>query len=552
MTRTERVSYWLLMLLGVASLLLFYGWWLRPSQLPDNGSGVLWEVADVALYGSLTFVISHRVLMDVYIWVVARKIRRDEAAPSPEAGLRVAFITTFVPGAEGLDLLARTLPAMLSADYPHDVWLLDEGDDAEARALCERLGVHYFTRSGVREYNLLAGPFTRRTKGGNHNSWYDNHADRYDVVAQIDTDFIPRHDFLTQTLGHFRDPGIAWVVTPQIYGNTASFVTRGAAQQQYTFYGPVLRGLAGRGMANLLGANHVVRVAALRDIGLYAGHITEDLLTGMRLHSRGWRSEYVPLPLAIGEGPDTWRAYLSQQQRWAYGCYDVLLRHTRELTGTMRPSWRALYLVLQAGYLAGLAGAVGCVLLATYFLGGLDLSRLDWHELLVFGTPLFATRQAIRLWLNRFTVRPEVEGGWRLLGGLVTIAAWPIYLAALVKVLRQQPLVFHVTPKGRVRKVRGTARRMFRPHLAWALLNLACLAGMVVLDRPSPVLAIWAGLNVVTLVGLWASAERTERAAVPARPSGPQRRAAPGQAPVLAGRSLPGASLVDAHVVDHV
>lgn len=550
MTRTERISYWLLMLLGAASLLLFYGWWLRPSQLPDNGDGWLWRTVDVVLFGALTFVLSHRVLMDVYVWVVARTIRRDDVAPPPEPGLRVAFITTFVPGAEGIDLLTRTLPAMLAADYPHDVWLLDEGDDPDARELCERLGVHYFTRAGRREYNLAAGPFTRRTKGGNHNSWYDNFADRYDVVAQIDTDFIPRHDFLTQTLGHFRDPRLGWVITPQIYGNTGSVVTRGAAQQQYTFYGPVLRGLSGRGVANMLGANHIVRVAALRDIGLYAGHITEDLLTGMRLHSRGWQSRYVALPLAIGEGPDTWRAYLNQQQRWAYGCYDVLFRHTRELTKQMRASWRSLYLVQQSGYLSGLAGAVGCVLLGVYFLGGLDISRLAWQELLVFGTPLFATRQAIRLWLNRFTVRPETEGGWRLLGGLVSIAAWPIYFSALVKVLRQQPLVFRVTPKGKVRKSSGTSRRAFRPHLVWAALNLACLVAMVLLDRPSPVLATWAALNVVSLAALWLLAERFERATLGSEPPAPSVDRTP--VPVLARGTVPGTSLVDAHVVDHV
>ena len=506
----------------------------------------------MTIYLALTFVISHRVFMDVYVWVVARRIRPVTASPSPAPGLRVAFITTFVPGAEGLDLLSRTLPAMLEADYPHDVWLLDEGDDAGARELAEALGVHYFTRHGKREYQLVAGPFTRRTKGGNHNSWYDNHSGQYDVVAQIDTDFIPRRDFLTQTLGYFRDPGIGWVVTPQIYGNTDSFVTRGAAQQQFTFYGPVLRGLAGRGMANMLGANHVVRVAALEEIGLYAGHITEDLLTGMRLHARGWRSEYVPLPLAVGEGPDTWKAYFNQQQRWAYGCIDVLSKHARTLLKPMPRSWKALYLSLMQGYFSGLAGAVGCALLVLYFVGGLDISRLRWEELLVFGTPLFLMRQLVRLWLNRFSVRPEVEGGLRWAGGLISVAAWPIYVAALAKVLRQQGLAFQVTPKGRVRKARGSARSMFRPHLAWALTSVACLVAMVVLERWSPVLAAWAAVNALTLGGLWLTANRTEKPRRTRRDRAARPRAIPVSRPRLPELAARSALLVDAHVVDHV
>ncbi len=522
MTRSDRVAYWLLMTLGVASLLWFYAWWTQSGRLPVNGHGPVWQITDMLIYLALTFVLSHRVFMDVFVWVVARKIRPIRPAPIPQTGLRVAFITTFVPGVEGLDLLTRTLPAMLEADYPHDVWLLDEGDHAGARELAESLGVRYFTRHGKREYQLVAGPFTRRTKGGNHNSWYDNYAEDYDVVAQIDTDFIPRRDFLTQTLGHFRDPQIGWVITPQIYGNTDSLVTRGAAQQQFTFYGPVLRGLAGRGMANMLGANHVVRVSALQEIGLYAGHITEDLLTGMRLHARGWRSEYVPLPLAVGEGPDTWKAYFNQQERWAYGCMDVLGKHALPLTKPMSWSWRGLYLSLMQGYFSGLAGAVGCVLLLLYFLGGLDISRLDWQEVLVFGAPLFTVRQVIRVWLNRFSVRPEVEGGLRWAGGLISVAAWPIYFAALVKVLRQESLTFQVTPKGRVGKAKGSARHRFRPHLAWAMTSLGSLVAMAFLERWSPVLAAWAVVNAVTLGGLWLTANLTER---PRRRRGKRRAA---------------------------
>ncbi len=97
-----------------------------------------------------------------------------------------------------------------------------------------------------------------RTKGGNHNAWYDSHSNEYDIVAQMDTDFIPRRDFLTKTLGYFNDPKVAFVGTPQIYGNAAhSRVAKGAAQQQYGFYGPVMQGMSGAETALMIGANHV-------------------------------------------------------------------------------------------------------------------------------------------------------------------------------------------------------------------------------------------------------------------------------------------------------
>ena len=550
MTRTDRLVYRLLMAAGVLSLLLFYGWWLQPRNLPDNLDGP-GHLVDLAVFAALTGVLSHRIFMDVYVWVVARKIRPLSEPPEPEAGLRVAFITTFVPGAEGLDLLARTLPAILAVDYPHDTWLLDEGADEDARTLCDRLGVRYFTRRGVGDYNQPAGPFTARTKGGNHNAWHDSHGDEYDVVAQIDTDFPPHPEFLNRTLGHFRDPEVGWVITPQVYGNTDTLITRGAAEQQYTFYGPVLRGLAGRGLASMLGANHVVRTAALHDIGLYAGHITEDLLTGMRLHAAGWRSEYVPEVLAVGEGPDTWRAYFNQQRRWAFGCMHVLRQHSGQLLPRMTWARRTLYLSLMQGYFTGLVGAVGSLLLVAYFVGGVEISRLSLVELLVFGAPLFLIRQVIRLWLQRFTVRPEAERGLMLAGGLVAIAAWPVYFDALVRVVRNRSLSFKVTPKGRVRKGSSRSRILFLPHLLWALTSAICLVCIPLYGRDSAVLTTWAALNVLTLGSLFAFADL--------RVGLRGRRAfdglgAPPQGLVLlgAGAGAGISSLVDADVVDQV
>lgn len=498
MTRRERFVYRGLMLLGVASLVAFYLWWLQPEHVPENFDG--WgHLADWAIFLVLTGVVSHRAFMDIYTWVVIRRIEPRRPAPTPQPGLKVAFITTFVPGTEGLDLLERTLPAMRAAHYDHDTWLLDEGNDAGARALCSELGVHYFTRHGSREYNLVAGPFTAKTKGGNHNAWYQEHGFGYDIVAQIDTDFIPSRDFLTATLGHFSDPKIAWVGTPQIYGNTDSFVARASAQQQYMFYGPVLRGLSGRRMANLIGANHVVRVEALRQIRFYAGHLTEDLLTGMRLHARGWRSTYVPEALAIGEGPATWKAYFNQQMRWAHGCIDILRWHTRRLSKTMPRKQAALYLALQQGYFSGLAGAVGILLLCVYFFGGLEISRIPLLGLIEWGGPFLVMRELINWWAQRFTVRPRMERGVHIPGRLITLAVWPVYLLAFVGVLRQKHLVFKVTPKGQGSQANDMSLKLFRPHIVLALINLACVATGLLRGGYSIVLMFWAVLNTVSL-----------------------------------------------------
>ena len=51
-------------------------------------------------------------------------------------GRKVAAITTFVPEGESLEMLEESVKALLALDYPHDTWVLDEGDDERAKAMC--------------------------------------------------------------------------------------------------------------------------------------------------------------------------------------------------------------------------------------------------------------------------------------------------------------------------------------------------------------------------------------------------------------------------------
>jgi cellulose synthase (UDP-forming) len=312
LSRGQRTIYWIVSSVSLCFVAVLGFWWFQLSHIPHNFSG--WpHFFDVVLFIVLSYIIWHPIIMQMFSWVVAGRIKAFRRY-HPQPGLKVAFVTTFVPASESIDMLRKTLSAMVSANYKHDTWLLDEGNSTEAKKLCVELGVKHFSRSGKTRYNTTNGKFTERTKAGNHNAWYDTCGNGYDFVAQIDSDFVVSQHFLTYTLGYFHDPKVAFVGTPQIYGNTdKSMIARGAAEQTYSFYGPILRGFYGMETTLLIGANHIIRVAALNDVDHYSAHVTEDLLTGMKLHSRGWKSVYVHEALAIGEGPDTWSAYFNQQ-----------------------------------------------------------------------------------------------------------------------------------------------------------------------------------------------------------------------------------------------
>ena len=490
----QRLAYGVLLAGGLFLAARFAIFWFNPARLPrDFGPGA--DVGDLALFAALTLVIWHRQVMDIIGWVICRRMDPHREPPRPAPGLRVAFITTFVPGSESLDMLRRTLASMMVADYPHDTWLLDEGDHPDVRVLCRQLGVRHFSRSGIVEYNQASGRFLARTKAGNHNSWYAQYAGQYDIVAQVDTDFKVRRDFLTRTLGYFNDQRIAFVGTPQIYGNLGNLVARGAAQQTYLFYGPIMRALSRRRMSLLIGANHIVRVAALREIGWYQGHLTEDLATGIRFHAGRWESVYVPEALAVGEGPTTWTAYFNQQYRWAFGCLNIFFTNSPRLTMKMRRNHGLYYFLLEQFYFSGLTMATAVVLLMMYFLFGWTPAKFEVQQLAVWYLPLLAWRQLMLLWLQRFNVRPEEERGLMWSGRLLTIAAIPIYFLALVGVLRNKRVTWKTTPKGDADDQEEDPLRVFAPHLALSLTILAGMGAAFLLGHTTWVFLAWGCLT---------------------------------------------------------
>lgn len=497
MTRWEKFFHTSFSFTAFLVVVWFGFWWFGSGHLPNNFQG--WShFFDIALFIMVSYIIWHPIVMEVLSWLVASHVKKPKRQ-LPQNGLRVAFITNFVPSSESIDLLIKTLPAMVATDYPHDTWLLDEGNNEQVKQLCDHWGVKYFTRFGKDYYNTSEGKFTRKTKGGNHNSWYDSFGNSYDIVAQIDTDFVPRRDFLVKTLGYFKDPKVAFVGTPQIYGNTGqSFVARGAAEQTYNFYGPMLRGFYGMDTTLLIGANHVIRVAALQDVDHYSAHITEDLLTGMKLHAKGWKSMYVDQPLAVGEGPTNWVDFLNQQMRWAFGCIDILFRHSPRLLPKMNFRQATYYFFLQQHYFSGTAMLLSVFGLALYFFLGINSANFGTIEFLIHYLTVITVTGLMALWLQRFNVRPKLERGLLFAGKMVTVAAWPTYFLALIGVIRRKRLSYKVTPKGDNRNYAGNRLKIFLFHLSLAAISIACLISSSLTGRQAPVLVAWAVISALT------------------------------------------------------
>ncbi|RVW97431.1 Cellulose synthase-like protein B3 [Vitis vinifera] len=77
---------------------------------------------------------------------------------------------------------------------------------------------------------------------------------------------------------------------------------------------------------DFLGIDRLVKSTCKSQIGWLYGTTTEDVLTGMRIHARGWKStDCRPDPPAfLGCAPSGGPAALTQQKRWATGFLEIL------------------------------------------------------------------------------------------------------------------------------------------------------------------------------------------------------------------------------------
>ncbi|WP_338700642.1 cellulose synthase catalytic subunit [Streptomyces sp. Q6] len=526
----HRIRAVLLMTLAplLTGLLLAYLVW--PTHWVEREGGDRWLVElDIVMLVSIGL-IGLFMLVNVTSIAHATLVARDPVPVTPEPGTRVAFLTTYVPGKEPLAMVRATLEGAvrLTHDGPLDVWLLDEGDDALAKALCAELGVKHFTRNGVPEWNQKKGPHKTRTKHGNYNAWLAMHGDDYEFFASVDTDHVPLPEFLERMMGYFRDPDVAFVVGPQVYGNYTSPVTKAAESQQFLFHALIQRAGNRYRAPMFVGTNNIIRISALKQIGGLVDSITEDMATGFEIHrhrnpatKKHWRSVYTPDVLAVGEGPASWTDFFTQQMRWSRGTYETLFKQFWKAPFSMPPGRLFSYTMMLVYYpmtaVNWLLGVLSCVLFLWFGASGTEVSASVW---LMLYSDAAALQIGLYLWNRRHNVSPhEPEGSGGLAGMAMSAISAPIYLKSLGAALLRRPSRFVVTPKG------GDASPdrvlTFRIHLFWATVLAASLAASVVLAHSHVAMRTWAVLALCIALAplvVWAVGQRRTAPAAQSEP----------------------------------
>ncbi|HVW60953.1 MAG TPA: glycosyltransferase family 2 protein [Puia sp.] len=355
------------------------------------------------------------------------------ATPPREKEFTVDIFTTYCPG-EPLEMIEETLKAMTQIRYPHTTYLCDEADDPYLKGLCRELGIQHVTRNNRED-----------AKAGNINNALKQSSGELCVI--LDPDHVPFPEFLDPIVPHFNDPAIGFVQIVQAYKNSHStLVAKGAAQQTYQFYGPMMMTMNRYGTVPAIGANCTFRRTALDSIDGHAAGLAEDMNTAMHLHAKGWKSVYVPRVLARGLVPSTLSAYYKQQLKWSRGVFELLFTSYPRLFRQLTWRQKLHYGLASFYYLSGVISLIN-FLIPVLFLLDISTAMVGFEKFMISVFPLTVAIVLIRHFVQSW-VMEERERGFHFVGGLLMIGTWWVHALGFLFAIIRKKVPYDPTPKG--------------------------------------------------------------------------------------------------------
>ena len=204
-------------------------------------------------------------LFGITMW---RLKRRPLIVLPPDNVTADVFITSYN---EPVDLVRETVRNAVAITYPHQTYVLDDGNSPAIKAMAVEEGAGYIVRST----DWQGRP--RHAKAGNVSNALVQTSGEFVLI--LDADQIPYPLVLDHTLGYFRDPKVALVQTPQWFYNLPAGDPFGSDAP--LFYGPIQQGKDGWNAAFFCGSNAVLRREALMQLGVrrYVQELTQRVTT---------------------------------------------------------------------------------------------------------------------------------------------------------------------------------------------------------------------------------------------------------------------------------
>jgi cellulose synthase/poly-beta-1,6-N-acetylglucosamine synthase-like glycosyltransferase len=443
------------------------------------------------------FYITGYCLLQFHLLYKYQKGQRLQALKVTKTAVKEAdlpFVTVQLPIYNELYVIERLIDRVAEFNYPKDkyeIHILDDSTD-ETLDIVQAKVEHYkalgYQIKQIRRKDRVgykAGALKEATKQA-----------KGDFIAIFDADFLPRKDFLLETIPYFKNPKIGVVQTRWEHINqNYSVLTRLQAMQLNVHFTIEQQGRkSGNYMLQFNGTAGVWRKDTINSAGGWeADTLTEDLDLSYRAQLKGWEIVYLEKFGSPAELPAEMNGLKSQQFRWMKG--------GAETAKKMLPTiWQSDLRLGQKLHASG--HLLGSTIFIFVFIAG------------VFSVPLLFALQKIGFDTNYFgffligllsvisvyyvaNVSAEIKGETYLRKVFKFITLFPVFLAlsmglslhntiAVIQGWWGKKSPFVRTPKFNINGIKDTFRKQkyFKSSISWTtifegLLSLYFLFGVI-------------------------------------------------------------------------
>jgi cellulose synthase/poly-beta-1,6-N-acetylglucosamine synthase-like glycosyltransferase len=250
--------------------------------------------------------------------------RKNESSPEVESDDLLPQVSIQLPTRNEAAVL-NCAQCCLDFDYPKDRYEIIIGDDSNQRDVSAKID-EFAARTGVR---VSRRPTNEGFKAGNLNVM--NTLSNGDYILVLDSDFVPKKDFLRRLVGPVvADPELAavqarWHIN-NAHTNLTTLFGAGVIDTIHMIMLPFLKNIL-KG-AFLCGSGMLIKKSELEKInGWSTDALTEDVDCALRIMEGGKYIHYAPDVVVDGETPFHVLDLFKQQMRWAYGVTRACFTH---------------------------------------------------------------------------------------------------------------------------------------------------------------------------------------------------------------------------------
>lgn len=477
--KREKLIIRTLILIGLLSVVNFFYWFVNPGLIEYD-----------LLFVFIMITMVYETLKIIYLWYHYWDISIPQK-PKLRTKFTVDVLTTYFPG-EPYEMIIDTLTAIQKIKYPHTTYLCDEANDEFLKEFCKKNNVIHVTRNNRVD-----------AKAGNINNALKQATG--EICLILDPDHVPKVDILDELIPYFENDKIGFVQSVQAYYNiNESLVARGAAEQTFLFYGPIMMGMNSYGSVNAIGANCCFRRKALDSIGGHAAGLSEDMHTAMKLHAEGWESVYVPKALTKGLVPASITSYYKQQLKWSRGTLELLFEVYPKLFSKFTMRQKIHYGILPLHYLSGL------IYLIAFLVPVISLftASIPWKGSIInfafIYFPVIFSIIGVKVFVQKWLIHKS-ENGIHLIGGILQAATWWIFCIGFFYTIIGKKVPYLPTPK---EDKLNTHFAILLPNLIVVIISgLAIIYGLSIDFTPFTVfMSGFAALNIIYMLYTFAFA----------------------------------------------